>query len=146
MNNPGESALQLVQSISSVLIGKENQIKQVVVALLARGHILIEDIPGVGKTLLALATAPSMGVRFKRIQFTSDTLPSDVLGVNVYNPRNSEFEFKEGPIFTEVLLADEINRTSPRPNPHCLRPWLKDRFLSMGALTLSLSPFWCWQP
>jgi len=141
MNNPGESSLKLVQSISSVLIGKENQIKQVVVALLARGHILIEDIPGVGKTLLALATARSMGVRFKRIQFTSDTLPSDVLGVNVYNPRNSEFEFKEGPIFTEVLLADEINRTSPRTQSALLEAMAEGQ-VSVDGSTYTLSkPF-----
>jgi MoxR-like ATPase len=141
MNNPGESALQLVQSISSVLIGKENQIKQVVVALLARGHVLIEDIPGVGKTLLALATARSMGVRFKRIQFTSDTLPSDVLGVNVYNPRNSEFEFKQGPVFTEVLLADEINRTSPRTQSALLEAMAEGQ-VSVDGSTYALSkPF-----
>ena len=141
MNNPGESALKLVQSISSVLIGKENQIKQVVVALLARGHVLIEDIPGVGKTLLALATARSMGVRFKRIQFTSDTLPSDVLGVNVYNPRNSEFEFKEGPVFTEVLLADEINRTSPRTQSALLEAMAEGQ-VSVDGSTYALSkPF-----
>jgi MoxR-like ATPase len=114
MNNPGEVAEKLVRSISQVLIGKDAQIKQVVVALLARGHVLIEDVPGVGKTLLALATARSMGVRFKRVQFTSDTLPSDVIGVSVFNPKDSTFEFNHGPVFTEVLLADEINRTSPR--------------------------------
>lgn len=141
MNNPGESALKLVQSISSVLIGKEHQIKQVVVALLARGHVLIEDIPGVGKTLLALATARSMGVRFKRMQFTSDTLPSDVLGVNVYNPRNSEFEFKEGPVFTEVLLADEINRTSPRTQSALLEAMAEGQ-VSVDGNTYALSkPF-----
>ena len=122
MNHPGELANQLVQSISRVLIGKEEQIKSVVVALLARGHILIEDIPGVGKTLLALATARSMGVRFRRIQFTSDTLPSDVLGVNVYDPKNSDFEFREGPIFLRAFPTCETGQdlygkvfASPRP-------------------------------
>ena len=104
----------LVDSISKVLIGKEDQVTNVIVSLLARGHVLIEDIPGVGKTLLGLATARSMGARFRRIQFTSDTLPSDVIGVNVYDPNKADFDFKEGPVFTEVLLADEINRTSPR--------------------------------
>jgi MoxR-like ATPase len=114
MKHFSEIADRLVQSISRVLIGKEAQVRHVVVALLAGGHVLIEDIPGVGKTLLALATARSMGVRFRRIQFTSDSLPSDVIGVNVFNPKTSDFEFREGPIFTEVLLADEINRTSSR--------------------------------
>lgn len=114
MNPNSEIAGKLVKSIGKVVIGKERQVRQVVMALLARGHVLIEDMPGVGKTLLALATARSMGVRFRRIQFTSDSLPSDVIGVNVYNPKTADFEFKQGPIFTEVLLADEINRTSSR--------------------------------
>jgi MoxR-like ATPase len=141
MNRPGEPALQLVKSISRVLIGKENQIKQVVVALLARGHVLIEDVPGVGKTLLAIAAARSMGVRFMRVQFTSDTLPSDVLGVNVYNQRNAEFEFKKGPIFTEVLLADEINRTSPRTQSALLEAMAEGQ-VSVDGSTYPLSkPF-----
>lgn len=114
MNQAATILERLSGSISQVLIGKEKQVRNVIIGLLARGHVLIEDIPGVGKTLLALATARSMGVRFRRIQFTSDTLPSDVLGVSIYDPKNSDFEFKEGPVFTEVLLADEINRTSPR--------------------------------
>jgi len=141
MNRSGEPALQLIKSISQVLIGKENQIKQVIVALLARGHVLIEDVPGVGKTLLAIAAARSMGVRFKRVQFTSDTLPSDVLGVNVYNQRNSEFQFKKGPIFTEVLLADEINRTSPRTQSALLEAMAEGQ-VSVDGSTYSLSkPF-----
>jgi MoxR-like ATPase len=114
MLQPEEVPKKLVESISKVLIGKEGQAKRVVVALLAGGHVLIEDVPGTGKTLLAIAAARSMGVRFRRIQFTNDTLPSDVIGVNVFNRKTSEFKFKAGPIFTEVLLADEINRTSPR--------------------------------
>ena len=141
MNHPGEIANQLVRSISQVLIGKERQIRNVVVGLLARGHVLIEDIPGVGKTLLALATARSMGVRFRRIQFTSDTIPSDVLGVNVYDPKNSDFEFREGPIFTEVLLADEINRTSPRTQSALLEAMAEGK-VSVDGTTYNLaSPF-----
>src|SRR5512135_3367024 len=141
MSHPGEIANQLVQSISRVLVGKERQIKNVVMGLLAGGHVLIEDIPGVGKTLLALATARSLGGRFRRIQFTSDTLPSDVLGVNVYNPRNSEFEFKEGPVFTEVLLADEINRTSPRTQSALLEAMAEGQ-VSVDGSTYALSkPF-----
>ncbi len=141
MNNPGEVAQKLVRSISQVLIGKEAQIKQVVVALLARGHVLIEDVPGVGKTLLALATARSMGVRFKRVQFTSDTLPSDVIGVSVFNPKDSTFEFKDGPVFTEVLLADEINRTSPRTQS-ALFEAMSEGHVSVDGSTYSLpTPF-----
>jgi MoxR-like ATPase len=95
----------------------------------------------VGKTLLALATARSMGVRFRRIQFTSDTLPSDVLGVNVYDPKNSDFEFREGPIFTEVLLADEINRTSPRTQSALLEAMAEGK-VSVDGTTYNLaSPF-----
>ncbi len=138
---PGETARDLVKSVCSVLIGKEEQVGLVVAALLARGHVLVEDIPGVGKTLLALATARSMGVRFRRIQFTSDTLPSDVIGVNTYNPRTSEFDFKEGPIFTEVLLADEINRTSPRTQSALLESMAEGK-VSVDGVTYSLSePF-----
>jgi len=130
-----------MEAISSVLIGKEEQVGNVVIGLIAGGHILIEDIPGVGKTLLALATARSIGVRFRRIQFTSDTLPSDVIGVNVYNPRTSDFEFKEGPIFTEVLLADEINRTSPRTQSALLEAMAEGK-VSVDGITYDLpSPF-----
>lgn len=136
-----EVARRLVQSISSVLIGKDEQVKTVVAALLARGHVLIEDIPGVGKTLLALATARSMGVRFRRIQFTSDTLPSDVIGVNVYNPKTCDFEFKAGPIFTEVILADEINRTSPRTQSALLESMAEGK-VSVDGCTYELTqPF-----
>jgi MoxR-like ATPase len=141
MKNPGEIIGTLVKSICSVVIGKEEQVVNVVIGLLAGGHVLIEDIPGVGKTLLALATARSMGVRFRRIQFTSDTLPSDVIGVNVYDPRTSAFEFKEGPIFTEVLLADEINRTSPRTQSALLEAMAEGK-VSVDGITYQLSkPF-----
>lgn len=137
----GEISAKLVQSISRVLIGKEHQVKEVVAGLLARGHVLIEDIPGVGKTLLALATARSLGGRFRRIQFTSDTLPSDVIGVSVYSPKDSTFEFREGPIFTEVLLADEINRTSPRTQSALLEAMAEGK-VSVDGVTYDLSrPF-----
>jgi MoxR-like ATPase len=132
---------RLIASISQVLIGKERQVRNVLIGLLARGHVLIEDIPGVGKTLLALATAKSIGVRFRRIQFTSDTLPTDVIGVNVYDPKRADFEFKEGPIFTEVLLADEINRTSPRTQSALLEAMAEGK-VSVDGTTYGLSkPF-----
>lgn len=141
MNHPGQIANKLVQSISSVLIGKETQVREVAATLLAGGHVLIEDIPGVGKTLLALATARSLGGRYRRVQFTSDTLPSDVIGVSVYNPKASDFEFKEGPIFTEVLLADEINRTSPRTQSALLEAMAESK-VSVDGTTYSLArPF-----
>lgn len=136
-----EVADRLIQAISQVIIGKEEQVGYVVIGLLARGHILIEDVPGLGKTLLALATARSMGVRFRRIQFTSDTLPSDVIGINVYNPKTADFEFKDGPIFTEVLLADEINRTSPRTQSALLEAMAEGK-VSVDGITHHLSrPF-----
>lgn len=141
LSEPELICQRLVHVISQVVIGKDRQVRNVLIGLLARGHVLIEDIPGVGKTLLALATARSMGVRFRRIQFTSDTLPSDVIGVNIYDPKRSDFEFKEGPIFTEVLLADEINRTSPRTQSALLEAMAEGK-VSVDGITHRLAePF-----
>ena len=104
----------LVNEVEKVFHGKRDVVRLAVAALLARGHLLFEDVPGVGKTTLAHALARTLGLGFRRIQFTSDLLPSDVLGVSVYNPRTSEFEVRAGPIFANVILADEINRAPPR--------------------------------
>jgi MoxR-like ATPase len=104
----------LQRSISRVVKGKEEVIRMALTTLLARGHLLIEDVPGVGKTTLAQALARSFQCSFQRIQFTSDMLPSDVIGVSVYNPSAQEFEFKPGPIFANIIVADEINRTTPK--------------------------------
>jgi MoxR-like ATPase len=104
----------LVSEVEKVFHGKRAVVRLAVAALLARGHLLFEDVPGVGKTTLAHALARTLGLGFRRIQFTSDLLPSDVLGVSVYNPRSSEFEIRAGPIFANVILADEINRAPPR--------------------------------
>src|SRR5262245_8584324 len=105
---------RLEDNISRALVGKSGSVRLAVVGLLARGHLLIEDVPGVGKTTLAAALARSIGAGFQRIQFTSDMLPSDVLGVSVYQPERGEFTFKPGPLFTNIVLADEINRTTPK--------------------------------
>ena len=105
---------RLLANVGSVVLGKPDVIRLAVVALLAEGHILIEDVPGVGKTLLARAIAANIECTFKRIQFTPDLLPSDILGSSVYNAASGEFVFKPGPIFANVILADEINRTTPR--------------------------------
>ncbi|HLJ45559.1 MAG TPA: MoxR family ATPase [Bryobacteraceae bacterium] len=104
----------LEMSLSSVIRGKPEAVRLSLVCLLARGHLLIEDVPGVGKTTLAHALARSVQCNFHRLQFTSDMLPSDVLGVTIYNAHSQEFEFKQGPVFTNFLLADEINRATPK--------------------------------
>lgn len=105
---------RLVAGVETVFHGKREVVRLAAAALLARGHVLFEDIPGVGKTTLARALAASLGLEFRRIQFTSDLLPSDVLGVSIYNPSTGEFETRPGPLFTNVVLADEINRAPPR--------------------------------
>ena len=105
---------QLVQEVETVFHGKREVVRLALSALLARGHILFEDVPGVGKTTLAHALAGTLGLDFRRIQFTSDLLPSDVLGVSVFRPQSGEFETRPGPIFANVVLADEINRAPPR--------------------------------
>ena len=105
---------RLERSVAQVLRGKDEAIRFAVVSLLAGGHLLIEDVPGVGKTTLAQALAGSLGLSFQRIQFTSDLLPSDILGVSIYNQEASEFRFTPGPLFANVVLADEINRASPK--------------------------------
>ncbi len=105
---------QVTQQVSGIILGKQQQIRLALACLVARGHLLIEDVPGVGKTTLAHALAASLGLNFHRIQFTSDLLPADVLGVAVYNGYRSKFEFHPGPIFSQVVLADEINRATPK--------------------------------
>ncbi|WP_395520780.1 AAA family ATPase [Enterococcus faecium] len=105
---------QLIQELEKAVIGKRSTIQLMVVALLAGGHVLFEDIPGVGKTLLVKALAKAVQGTFSRVQCTPDLLPSDILGFSVYNSQSKEFEFRPGPIFTTILLADEINRTTPR--------------------------------
>jgi MoxR-like ATPase len=105
---------RLIDNVERVMRGKPRAVRLSVVCLLARGHLLIEDVPGVGKTTLASALARSIGCTFQRIQFTSDLLPSDLIGVSVYDAERREFVFKEGPLFHQLVLADEINRTTPR--------------------------------
>ncbi|MBE1556729.1 AAA family ATPase [Sporosarcina limicola] len=105
---------KVLTNIDQVMIGKRDIAELSVTALLAGGHVLLEDVPGVGKTMMVKALAKSIGADFKRIQFTPDLLPSDVLGVSIYNPKEMEFEFRPGPIMGNIILADEINRTSPK--------------------------------
>src|SRR4030042_1095118 len=104
---------KLIANIEKVIVGKTEAVKLLVIGLLTNGHILIEDIPGMGKTMLALALAKSINGEFKRIQATPDLLPSDITGGFIYNSKTGEFDFKKGPAFTNILLVDEINRTTP---------------------------------
>ncbi len=132
---------RLVQNVALVVRGKEEVIKLAVVSLLARGHLLLEDVPGVGKTTLARALAASIGVSFRRLQCTSDLMPTDVLGGNVFNQSKSEFEFRAGPIFTQVLLADEVNRTTPKTQSALLEA-MDERQVSIDGETHELDePF-----
>lgn len=105
---------EVVQQVETVIVGKRETVESAVVALLCNGHLLIEDIPGVGKTTLAKTLALSLGCAFKRIQFTPDLLPSDITGTSIFNQKNQEFEFRSGPVFANVVLADEINRATPK--------------------------------
>ncbi len=105
---------RLVKNVEQVIIGKRDSIELIIVGLLSKGHILIEDVPGVGKTMLARSLARSLGCRFSRIQFTPDMLPSDVTGVSIFNQKTREFEFRPGPIMAQVVLTDEINRATPK--------------------------------
>lgn len=114
-------ALDILENIKKVIIGKDDVIEKVLIAVLARGHLLIEDIPGVGKTTLAKALAKSMDLSYKRVQFTPDLMPSDIIGVSVYDKETGSFSFKKGPIFNQIFLADEINRTSPKTQSSLLQ-------------------------
>jgi MoxR-like ATPase len=131
----------LQQNVERVIRGKSESVRLLLISLLARGHALIEDIPGVGKTTLARALAQSISCTFRRIQLTSDMLPSDVLGVAIYNPQTDAFHFKPGPVFANIVLADELNRTPPRTQSSLLEA-MNDGQVSLDSQTHSLpAPF-----
>ena len=131
----------LEANLARALLGKSEAIRQVVVALLAAGHVLIEDVPGVGKTVLARALAASIEGKFTRLQCTPDLLPSDILGTGVFLPQAGDFEFRPGPVFTNVLLADEVNRTTPRTQSALLEA-MNERQVSVDGITHALpNPF-----
>lgn len=137
----GEKIERLRENIGRVILGKDEAIRLCVTGLLAQGHILIEDVPGMGKTTLAQALARSIDCDFSRIQFTSDMLPSDILGVSILDPKSREFEFRPGPIFSGVVLADEVNRTPPKTQSALLEA-MSEFHISMDGVTYPLpEPF-----
>ena len=132
---------QVIRNIETVIIGKRQQIELLMVALLCQGHALIEDVPGTGKTMLARAVAASLGIGFKRLQCTPDLLPNDITGVSVFNQRSNEFEFRSGPVFANILLADEINRATPRTQAALLEA-MQERQVTVDGVTRPLpAPF-----
>lgn len=136
-----EEIAHVLTNINKVIIGKEDVAILSLVALLAEGHVLLEDVPGVGKTMLVRALAKSLDCQFKRVQFTPDLLPSDITGVSIYNPKELEFEFREGPIFGNIILADEINRTSPKTQSSLLEG-MEEGSVTVDGLTMPLKePF-----
>ena len=129
------------KSVQQVFVGKDDAIDLAIITLLSRGHLLIEDVPGTGKTTLAKTLASTMGLDFRRVQFTPDLVPSDVVGVNIFNSGTREFEFRQGPVFTQILLADEINRATPRTQSALLEA-MQEQQVSVDGTTYQLnSPF-----
>jgi len=135
------AAERVRSNVQQLIVGKQDAVELALVALLCHGHLLIEDVPGIGKTTMAKALAWSIDCEFRRIQFTPDLMPSDVLGVNVYNMKSGEFEFRPGPVFTQVLLADEVNRATPRTQSALLES-MQERQATIDGTTHRLpSPF-----
>jgi MoxR-like ATPase len=139
MQEVARRAQRLTTAVGSVILGKDEVIRACVVALLAGGHVIIEDFPGVGKTLLAKTLARAVGSRFARIQFAPDLLPSDVTGVSVFNQKTGEFEFRPGPIFANIVLADEINRASPKTQASLLE-CMEERQATIDRFTHPIAP------
>lgn len=136
-----EIADKIVENVEKVIVGKQKSVQLTVLGLLCQGHILIEDVPGVGKTVLAKSLAKSVGCNFQRIQFTPDMLPSDVTGVSVFNQKNREFEFRKGPIFAQIVLVDEINRATPKTQSALLES-MEEKQVTVDGKTYKLEePF-----
>ena len=138
---PAKLARKIVENVSTVIVGKKTVIEQALAAVIAQGHLLIEDVPGVGKTMLAKSISISIGCSFKRIQFTPDLLPSDIVGVSIYNQSTGEFQFRPGPVMSQVVLADEINRATPKTQSALLEA-MEELQVSVDGVTRPLErPF-----
>ncbi|MGH9175891.1 MAG: AAA family ATPase, partial [Vicinamibacterales bacterium] len=141
MESVQEISASVINNVERVIVGKDREVHLVLVALLCKGHVLIEDVPGVGKTVLAKAIARSVGCTFKRIQFTPDLLPSDVTGVSVFNQQRSTFEFRPGPIVAQIVLADEINRATPKTQSALLEAMEENQITVDGETHILPRPF-----
>ena len=131
----------LIRNVETVIVGKHEQIEQVLIAMLCGGHVLIEDVPGTGKTMLARAVAASMGLSFNRVQCTPDLLPNDITGVSIFNQQSNGFEFRPGPVFVNILLADEINRATPRTQAALLEAMQENQVTISGETHPLPAPF-----
>lgn len=141
VNERQKMAGQILDNVSKVIIGKEDVAKLVLTSIIANGHVLLEDVPGTGKTVMAKTFAKSIDAQFSRIQFTPDLLPSDITGINYYNQKTSEFVFRKGPVFSNIVLADEINRATPRTQSALLE-CMEERQVTVDGVTDTLaSPF-----
>src|SRR4026207_399952 len=141
MTNLEQTGEKVLANVERVIVGKHHEVRLALVAPLCRGPLLIEDVPGTGKTVLAKALSQSLGCTFRRIQFTPDLLPSDVTGLSIFNQKTAEFEFRPGPIFAQVALADEINRATPK-TPGALRECREERQATIDGTTYPMpSPF-----
>ncbi len=141
MKQVPEWSEKITRAVETVVYGKTDVIQKILVAILCRGHVLIEDVPGVAKTIVARAIAKSLGGQFKQIQCTPDLLPSDVLGVSIFNPKTGEFNFKQGPVVTNVLLVDEINRATPRTQSALLEAMAEGQVSVEGKSIVLPDPF-----
>jgi len=141
MDKLQELSEKLTRNIQRVIVGKDDVVQLILLCLLCRGHMLLEDVPGMGKTMLVRTLAKSLGCSFKRIQFTPDLLPSDVLGVSIFNQKTHEFEFRPGPVMAQMILADEINRTSPRTQAALLECMEEDTVTVDGVTYKLPRPF-----
>ena len=137
--SPAQVARRIIENVAKVIVGKTTVVEQALATLIAQGHILVEDVPGVGKTTLSKALAISVGCSFQRIQFTPDLLPSDVTGISVYNQQSAEFRFRPGPIMSQVVLADEINRATPKTQAALLEA-MEEHQVTVDGVTHILNP------